>query len=546
MRIPQRSLISCTLLAFLFTGFTSSAQTLPPSQPDPPKDWHTLDPKTDGYFGISLKQAYQFVNGQKSKPVIVGIIDSGADTLQKDLQGILWTNPKEKAGNGKDDDHNGYVDDIHGWDFLGGPGGKCDFNETEEEVREYQRLKEKYLTLTEATATDKKEFAYWAKVKMEYDSTITKARTESNQLSPILNALVETSGYVRHALNLKSNQTFTKADVEHMQAANDTLAEVKNLWMIAFSEEVSTSTNVKVLKELSEYMTKLNNSLNPDLDVRKRIVGDDPDVLDHKPYGSNKLKFSDASHGTGVAGLVGATRNNGYGIDGVADNVKLMIVKAVPNGDEYDKDEVNAIHYAVDNGARVINMSFGKKISPHKEWLDEAFKYAADHDVLLVQASGNDNQDVDVKPDYPNDTFADGSVTDMDNVINVGASGLRQGDSLAASFSNYGQKNVDVFAPGVKVTSIDSDAETITEDGTSFSAPIVTGIASLIMEYYPTLSAKQVKQAILESATPLKGVMVLKPGTKEKVDFTTLCKTGGIVNARLALEIASKMKGERK
>lgn len=546
MHTTSKILINCTLLAFLFTGFSSRAQTLPPSQPDPPKNWHTFDPKTDGYFGISLKQAYQFVNGLKSKPVIVGIIDSGADTLQKDLQGVLWTNPKEKAGNGKDDDHNGYVDDVHGWDFLGGAGGKCDFNETEEEVREYQRLKGKYLTLTEATTTDKKEFAYWTKVKMEYDSTVTKAHNESNQLSPILNALVETSGYVRHALKLNLNQTFTKADVERLQATNDTLAEVKNLWMIAFSEDVSTSTNVKVLKELSEYMTKLNNSLNPDLDARKRIVGDDPDVLDHKSYGNNKLKFSDASHGTGVAGLVGAIRNNGYGIDGVADNVKLMIIKAVPNGDEYDKDEVSAIHYAVDNGARVINMSFGKKISPHKEWLDEAFKYAAAHDVLLVQAAGNDNQDVDVKPDYPNDTFADGSVTDMDNVLNVGASGLKLGDSLAASFSNYGQKNVDLFAPGVKVTSIDSDAETITEDGTSFSAPIVTGIASLIMEYYPSLSARQVKQAIMESATPLKGVMVLKPGTKEKVDFTTLCKTGGIVNARLALEIASKMKGERK
>jgi cell wall-associated protease len=545
MHITPKALISCTLLAFLFTGFRSSAQTLPPSQPDPPKDWHTLDLKTDGYFGISLKQAYQFLDGLKSKPVVVGILDSGVDTLQKDLQGVLWTNPKEK-GNGKDDDHNGYVDDIHGWNFLGGAGGKCDFSETEEEIREYHRLKEKYFTTTEAAAPNKKEYAYWVKVKMEYDSTITKARTESNQLSPIMNALVETSGYIRHALNLKANQTFTKADVEHMQPASDTLTEVKNLWMIAFSEDVSTSTNVKVLKELSEYMAKLNNSLNPDLDARKRIVGDDPDVLDHKAYGNNKLKFSDASHGTDVAGIVGALRNNGYGIDGIADNVRLMAIKVVPIGDEYDKDEVNAIHYAVDNGAKIINMSFGKKISPHKEWVDEAFKYAAAHDVLLVQAAGNDNQDVDVKPDYPNDTFADSSATDADNVINVGASGLKQDESLAATFSNYGQKNVDVFAPGVKITSIDNDAETITDDGTSFSAPIVTGIAALILEYYPSLSAQQVKQAIMESAAPLKGVMVLKPGTKQSVDFTTLSKTGGIVNARLALEIASKMKGERK
>jgi cell wall-associated protease len=543
---PPGFLKACVATGILLFSQHILAQTLPPPQPDPPKNWHALDLKTDGYFGISLTQAYQFLNGLKSKPVVVGIIDSGIDTLQKDVQGVLWVNPKEKPGNGKDDDHNGYVDDVHGWDFLGGPGGKSDFSETEEEVREYHKLKDKYASLTEAPAGGKKAYAYWLNVKTEYDSTVTKARTEIAQLSPIMNALVETSGYIRHSLNLKDNQTFTKADVEHFMPTNDTLLEVKNLWMIAFSEDVSSSTNVKVLKELSEYMTKLNNSINPDLDSRKRIVGDNPDTLDHKPYGNNVLKFSDASHGTGVAGLVGAIRNNGYGIDGVADNVKLMIIKAVPIGDEYDKDEANAIRYAVDNGARIINMSFGKKISPHKDWVDAAFKYAAAHDVLLVQAAGNDNQDLDIKPEYPNDTFADSSATDADNVINVGASGMKLDENLASTFSNYGQKNVDIFAPGVKITSIDSEAEFITDDGTSFSAPIVTGIAALILEYYPDLSARQVKQAIMQSATPLKGTMVVKPGTKEMVDFSTLCKSGGIVNARKAVEIASKMKGERK
>jgi subtilisin family serine protease len=476
----------------------------------------------------------------------VAIVDSGIDTLQKDLKGVLWINPKEKAGNGRDDDHNGYVDDIHGWNFLGGPNGKCDFSETEEEIREYHRLIAKYLSVTEASATNKKEYTYWLRVKTEYDSTITKARKESTQLSPIMNAIVETSGYIKRALNLNTSQTFNKADVENLKATNDTLAEVRNLWLIAFSEEISTSTNVKVIKELNEYMTKLNNELNPDLEARKRIVGDDPDVLKDKPYGNNKLKFMDSSHGTGVAGLVGAIRGNGYGIDGVANNVRIMAIKAVPIGDEYDKDEANAIHYAVDNGAKIINMSFGKKISPHKEWVDEAYKYAAAHDVLLIQAAGNDNQDMDAKPDYPNDMMADGSSTDADNVINVGASGLKGDENLAATFSNYGKKNVDVFAPGVKVTSVDMDAEFITDDGTSFSAPIVSGVAALILEYYPQLSAKQVKQAILDSVTPLTGTMVNKPGTKEKVDFTTLSKSGGIVNAYKALQIASKMQGERK
>jgi subtilisin family serine protease len=453
---------------------------------------------------------------------------------------------KEKAGNGKDDDHNGYIDDIHGWDFLGGPGRKCDFNETEEEVRQYFKLKDKYAALTETTAPDKKGYAFWLRVKAQYDSTYTMAKMELHQLSPIMNALVETSGLVRRALNLKNDQTFTRADIEHLVATNDTMAQVKNLWLIAFSQEVSTSTNVKVLKETSEYVTKLNNDISPDLDARKHIVGDDPDILHDRPYGNNILKFEDAAHGTGVAGLVGAIRNNGYGIDGVADNVRLMILKAVPVGDEYDKDEANAIHYAVDNGARIINMSFGKKISPHKAWVDEAFKYAAAHDVLLIQAAGNDNQDMDIKPEYPNDTFEDGSSDDSDNVINVGASGLKPDTSLATDFSNYGKKNVDLFAPGVKITSLDSDAETLTDDGTSFSAPIVSGIAALILEYYPTLSARQVKQAIMQSAAPLTGTMVYKPGTRQLVDFTTLCKTGGIVNAYRALQIASGMKGERK
>jgi subtilisin family serine protease len=359
-----------------------------------------------------------------------------------------------------------------------------------------------------------------------------------------MNALAETSGYIRHLLHLTDNQTFTRSDVERLATSNDTLMQVKNLWMIAFSQDVSTSTNVKVLKEMNEYITKLNNDINPDLDARKRIVGDDPDVLHDKPYGNNVLKFEDASHGTGVAGLVGAKRGNGYGIDGVADHVKLIIIKAVPVGDEYDKDIANAIHYAVDNGARVINMSFGKKISPHKAWVDEAFKYAAEHDVLLVQAAGNESQNMDTQPEFPNDSFDGDTTEDVGNVINVGASGLKPDTILAADFSNYGKRTVDVFAPGVKVTSIGMDAETMTDDGTSFSSPIVTGIAALIREYYPDLNAKQVKQAILRSAEPVNGLKVYKPGTHELVEFTTLSKTGGVVNADKALRIASEMKGE--
>jgi subtilisin family serine protease len=537
-------LFGAALTGALLFSLNVSAQTAPAAV-DLPKNWHQLDLKADGYYGISLAKAYNFLKGKKSKTVIVATIDSGIDTNQTDLKSILWVNPKEMPNNGKDDDKDGFVDDVHGWDFLGGPGGKVDYTETTEEVREYNRLKSKYENVTTAPEGSEKEFAYWQQVKAQHDETVGKSSTELSQLSPMMNALMATSGYIKRELKLNSAQTFTKADLDKISSANDTVAQSKGLWQQMFMQV--DGDNSKVIKEFSEYLAKLNNDVNPDLSARKNIIGDNPDVQDGKPYGNNVLTNPDASHGTGVAGLIGAVRGNGYGIDGVADNVRIMSIKAVPNGDEYDKDIANAIRFAVDHGAKVVNMSFGKKISPHKEWVDAAFKYAADHDVLLVQASGNDGQDVDAKPEYPNDRFADGSQTDGPNVISVGASSAKVGEELAASFTNYGKNTVDVFAPGVKVTSIDLNAEFNTADGTSFASPITAGIAALVLEYYPNLSAKQLKQVILESATPTTGVMVTKPGSKdEKVDFTTLSKTGGIVNAYNAVQIAAKLKGERK
>lgn len=540
-----KTITGLLLSTALLISFDVTAQVAPKAPAELPKNWHLMDLKTDGYYGISLNQAYLFVKGKKSKTVIIATIDSGIDTAQADLKPVLWTNTKEIPGNGIDDDKNGYIDDVHGWNFLGGPGGKCDFTETTEEVREYNRLKGKYENLTSAPAGSEKEFAYWEKVKLQHDATLTKSKTEIQQLQPVMNALMATSGYIKKALNLKSDASFKKTDLIKITSKSDTITQSKNVWASVFEQQGGNETNAKIINELSEYLAKLNNDVSPDLEARKRIVGDNPDVQDGKSYGSNILKFADAEHGTGVAGLIGAVRNNKYGIDGVADNVRIMAIKGVPNGDEYDKDIANAIHYAVDNGARVINMSFGKKLSPHKAWVDEAFKYAAAKNVLLIQASGNDNQDMDAKPEFPNDMFEDGSGMDANNVLSVGASADKADANLAGTFSNYGKKNVDIFAPGVKVTSVNMDAEFNTADGTSFSSPITTGIAALILEYYPSLTAKQVKQALLASATPVTGLMVLKPGsTTEKVDFTTLSKTGGVVNAYKALVAASKMKGE--
>lgn len=543
MRYALR-LVAVYIFVNVLSGFNVIAQNTIPVNTPLPANWFALDLKADGYYGISLNPAYQFIKGKKSKPVVVATIDSGIDTLQKDLQSVLWTNPRERKGNGKDDDKNGYIDDIHGWNFIGGAGAKCDCKETSEEVREYERLKPKYLNTT--AAADQKEYAYWLQVKHLRDSTVGKADTELRQLTPIMSALVETSTMVKRILKLRPEQSFNLADLNRIKATNDTLRDLKFLWTTAFSSVNGATTNIKVLKDYSDYMAKLNNDVTPDLDIRKRTVGDNPDVQNGKPYGNNILKLSQSFHGTMVAGFIGAVRNNGYGINGVADNVRIMAIVASPDGDEYDKDVANAIRYAVDNGAKVINMSFGKKLSPHKAWVDDAVKYAAAHDVLLVQAAGNDSQDVDASPDFPNDIFLDGSSTDAGNLINVGASGPRKNETLAAEFSNYGKNNVDVFAPGVQVTSVTINGDTETEDGTSFSSPIVAGIAALILEYYPDLSANQVKQVIMQSARPVNGLMVNKPGSKDQVAFTALSKSGGIVNAYEALLIASKMKGERK
>ena len=510
-----------------------------------PRNWHQLDLKADGYYGISLKQAYNFLKGKKSKTVIVATIDSGADTLQRDLASILWVNPKEIPGNGKDDDHDGFVDDVHGWDFLGGPNGKCDFNETTEEIREYYKLKNKYGAITDVPAADKKEYNYWLTVKAIRDSTITKSDAEYKQLNPVMNVLMVTGSILKNAMKLSPDASFTTKDIDNLQTTNDTVKESKTVWTGILQQEGAGATSTKVIKDLSEYLKKLNSDINPDLDARKNIVGDNPDDNTNPHYGNNLIKFEDASHGTGVAGLIGAVRNNGYGVDGVADNVRIMPIKAVPDGDEYDKDIANAIRFAVNHGARVVNMSFGKKISPHKKWVDDAFKYATTKNVLLVMAAGNDSQNVDTKPSYPNDTYEDGSGTDAPNVINVGASAAKLDDKLAGSFSNYGKNEVDVFAPGVDIYSTIPGSNYGRASGTSMACPVVAGTAALLLEYFPKLSAEQLKYILIKSAVaPDMDVNV--PGTNRKVKMSELCVSGGIINAYEAVKLAATIKGDRK
>lgn len=503
-----------------------------------PTNWHTLDLQTSGYFGVSLDKAYDFVKNKKPKTIIVAVIDSGIDTTQTDLQGVLWVNKKEIVGNGIDDDKNGYIDDIHGWNFLGAKNGTQIITETSEEVRMYPVWEQKF-SISKNQKSNPKDYKQFLKLKALRDTTVNRAERELKSLMPFANGLFASSYFIYRDLKVDTAKGFTLNDIQDFNFKNDTTKRAKAFWVSILNRDPGTNS-VAVIREVTEYAEKLQRDVNPDLDIRKRIMGDNWEDNSNKFYGNNILKSSNASHGTAVSGLIGANRNNNYGIKGIANDVKIMALRAVPDGDEYDKDIANSIIYAVNNGARIINMSFGKKISPQKKWVDAAFKYAAKKNVLLVQAAGNEGESLDSIAKYPNDIFADGSIKDAPNVINVGASSAKKDEHLVADFSNYSKTDVDIFAPGAQVTSISLNKEFLTANGTSFASPITAGVAALVLSYFPKLTAAQLKNILLNSAVKANDLQVIQPGkTDIKVPFSSLSKTGGIVNAYEALKMAS-------
>lgn len=307
-------------------------------------------------------------------------------------------------------------------------------------------------------------------------------------------------------------------------------------------EEKNTST----LGELEEYIEGKKSSFESKekapYNYRAEIVQDNYYNFSDRFYGNNDVMGPGPMHGTHVSGIIGAQRNNNLGVDGVADLVKIMMLRVVPDGDEYDKDVALAIRYAVDNGAKVINMSFGKSYSPEKNWVDSAVRYAEQQDVLLVHASGNDAEDIDVSENYPS-PWLEQWKTRASNFITVGASSdIKLSNSIAADFSNYGKETVDVFAPGVKIYStIPGGNQYGNLKGTSMATPIVSGLAAMLRSYYPGLSAVEVKRIIeLSVSRPDAMIPCIKPGIKgDPLSFSDLCKSGGIINAYNAVNIAN-------
>ena len=496
----------------------------------PPPNWQNLDLQQDGVLGIGSEKAYSLLKNRVAKPIVVAVIDGGIDTAHEDLKGILWRNVGEIAGNGIDDDKNGFVDDIHGWNFIGSARGNVQYDNLEL-VRWVRKLKPKYetaLNSTPFTASERKEFEFYQVLVTDYMAQLEEAKGTLASVS-----------YFRHVLGdilLKiSSRSPSLVDFERYKPGSDSEEHVLKMLRDALKKDPDFSKFEKDLEEAyKSYSAKVLYQLNLDYDPRS-LVGDDYANGSQHVYGNADVMGPDAEHGTHVAGIIGANRVNGIGVKGVSDKVLIMAIRVVPDGDERDKDIANAIRYAVDNGAKVINMSFGKPYVWSKQVVDDAVRYAQSKDVLLVHAAGNDAKNIDVAKNYPTRFYSDstGLITGMaDNWIEVGASSWKNDENLVADFSNFGKENVDVFAPGVKINSTVPYNSYENNDGTSMAAPVVCGLAALLRSYFPMLSALQVKALILNSVykVPQK-VKVSEDGHSDRVYFSDICISGGVVNA---------------
>ncbi len=497
--------------------------------------WHHLDPEKDNVLGISTKRAYEYLKNRKPDTVIVAVIDNGAELTHDDLKEVFWINKGEIKDNGIDDEKNGYIDDIHGWNFLGNANGKNLKRETIGLTRMYSHLNKKYRKkdLKDIEQSDVEEYKKYQLIKKEYKEKIKKKNEDIAFYKQILSNYLDVDKILRK--HLKKSDYYDK-DVRQIKKAKNNVLLAKEYWLKLYDNgftKKSLETRIKNLKK------DLETRLNPKYKNREEIVGDKPDDLTDTNYGNNMVNARSPYHGTGVAGVVGAV-NNDFGIDGVAKHVKLMILRVVPNGDERDKDVALAIKYAVRNGADIINCSFAKKHSLHPDFVVEAIKEAERKGVLIIVAAGNSGTNNDEIPYYPNGLLEKN--IKADNYLTVGASLPDDNEKLVAFFSNYGKKTVDVFAPGYMIKNCATGNKYDMGSGTSIAAPVVAGMAAVLKSYFPHLKAKALKEIILRSVYIPQTKKVILPGDKADTrgDFSNLSVSGGIVNLYKAVLLVEK------
>ena len=507
-------------------AISATAKQMPLTD-DESQNWQHLDLIKDSIPGMSVEKAYAFLTGKKGQQIIVGVIDSGTDLTHEDLTANAWINPKEIAGNGIDDDKNGFIDDINGWNFLGSI---------------YKENSELNRIITDPSIADEETVEI---AKAAYNKTIQEAEVNKQRYDQMLAAVSDADKTIKTHLN---KTEYTKEDVSEIKSTEPAI--LQSVAVASQMFDFGLSSLQQAIDELTGLVETAAELLSGDglKNNYRTVLGDNENTMEITIYGDNKVgnTVKTEAHGSHVSGIIGAVRSNEVGMNGVANNVKIMAVRAVPDGDEYDKDVALAIRYAVDNGAKVLNTSFGKGYSPKKEWVWDAIKYAASKDVLIVNAAGNDGKNIDKELTFPNDS-KDLKTEISDNVITIGAMSEYYNENLAANFSNYGKINVDVFAPGVQIYSTTPENEYQKFSGTSMAAPSTAGVAALVRSYYPKLTASQVKHILMNSGI-LITFDVIKPGSQsrenpkgEKVPFTDLSVSGRVVNAYNALLMADKM-----
>ena len=504
------------------------------------KVWSATDLATDTIPGMSVDKAYaELIPNLKGINVIVAVIDSGIDIEHEDLKNVIWINRGEIPNNGIDDDKNGFIDDVHGWNFLGDIVG---------ENLEFTRIVRRYdgkfngKDVAEISEVDMETFVLYQKAKAEQNKNYDETEENRDRYTQMLKQVTDANNQISKKLG---KEDYTAEELAAIIDPDDD--EQKNIavltQMLSYGGSIPEFM-VRLNGGIDYYDGRMKNHFNMDTDFRG-VLNDNPYDITDTSYGNNDVdgpnpKKEDALHGTHVAGIIAAERGNGIGMDGVAQNVEIMVVRAVPDGDEYDKDVALAIRYAVDNGAKVINTSFGKGYSQNPEWVWDAIKYAGKKDVLSVNAAGNDGVDLDITTSYPNDQNGTGAEM-SDNFITIGALNYKYGEEMVATFSNYGATSVDLFSPGVNIWSTTPLDTYEYLQGTSMASPTVAGVAAMIRSYYPKLSAKQVKQVLMDSGLHTSTPVIVGGEESNIQPFDAISKSGNTANLYNALIMASKM-----
>lgn len=484
-------------------------------------NWYNKDIQEDQIMGASIDKVYKSLinNKEPKKTIVVAVIDGGVDINHKDLEGKIWVNEGEIPNNNVDDDNNGFIDDVHGWNFIGNSSGENINFENMEYTRiiKYGNIKDKD----------------YNKALSLYENELKKRESQKNDINRFADMYdnAKKDIFAATGIHIKS-----KADLRRVSSTNQQIVNAKLFLEKNYSRGVDEEFIVDLIKRNSIYLDYyLNKDFNP-----REIVGDNPLNFEDRSYGNSDVIGPRADHGTTVAGVIAANRDNDYGINGIAGKVKIMALRTTPQGDERDKDVALSIIYAVNNGADIINMSFGKDLSPQKTFVDSAVRYAEEKGVLIIHAAGNKGENIDLNESYPSDRYLNG--TEASNWLNVGAIQNNLGKGLPGDFSNYGKEHVDIFAPGVDVVSLDTSNTFKKTSGTSIAAPIVTGISALILSYYPELTPQELISVLQESVYKVrKPKKVLKPDLKspkrKKIKFEELSKSGGVVNAYNAFKL---------